>query len=118
MINAWRNKEEAHNKHAVFVKSAGNLFGTTAPTQDMLLWPGIELVGCASSSSKIVNGVIYHVTEITEDKVTVKDQHEAKADREKYRLLRVTLVDAEVKVSRLLDVGVDRQLFLFTQSHL
>ena len=55
----------------LFVKSAGNLFRTTAPTQDMLLWPGIELIGCARTSSKIVNGVIYYVTEITEEKVTV-----------------------------------------------
>ena len=71
LINAWRNKDEAQSKDAFFVKSAGNLFGTTAPTQDMLLWPGIELIGCAGTSGKIVNGVIYHVTEITEEKVTV-----------------------------------------------
>ena len=37
----------------------------------MLLWPGIELIGGAATSGQIANGVIYYVTEITEEKVTV-----------------------------------------------
>ena len=70
LVNAWRNKVEAHGKDSVFVKSVGELFGTTAPTQDMLLWPGIELIGC-NGVGKIVNGVIYRVEAVTEDKITV-----------------------------------------------
>ena len=71
LINAWKNKEDAHGKDAIFVKSVGNLLGTTAPTQDMVLWPGFEVIGCCGVSGKIVNGVIYTVTEITQDKVAV-----------------------------------------------
>ena len=47
------------------------MFGTTAPTQDMLLWVGIELIGCAGTSGKVANGVTYEVTAITEDTITV-----------------------------------------------
>ena len=71
LLNAWKNTEEAHGKDTVFIKSAGNMFGTTAPTQDMLLWVGIELVGCAGTSGKVANGVPYEVTAITEDTITV-----------------------------------------------
>ena len=37
----------------------------------MLLKVGIQLIGCTGTSSKVVNGVTYEVTAITEDPVTV-----------------------------------------------
>ena len=70
-LNAWKSTEEARGQNTVFIKYAGNMFGTTASTQDMLLWVGIELIGCTGFSGKVVNGVTDEVTAITEDTITV-----------------------------------------------
>ena len=71
-MNEWRNREEAakYGHSAVLVESVGVLSGATAPTQDMLLWPKLKLIGCCSINARIVNGVVYEVDEV--DATTVK----------------------------------------------
>ena len=40
--------------------------------QDMLIWAGLELIGCPSVSDNVLNGVTYRIVDIDEDEETVK----------------------------------------------
>ena len=40
--------------------------------QDMLIWAGLELIGCPSVSDHVLNGVTYRIVEIDENEKTVK----------------------------------------------
>ena len=83
----------------------GDVFGATAPTQDMHLFPGIEHIGCSGTSGKIVNGVTYEVVEISEDKVTVAMSGEFRSSLAHYNK-RSTITSREIQTSvRLLLPG-------------
>ena len=48
--------------------------GSSANQSDMILWPGVELIGCTRGSSsqiQVVNGVIYSVESVTATHVTL-----------------------------------------------
>ena len=72
LLNSWMNNKDAQSKCSVLVKSVGPLSGTTAPTQDMMLYQGLELIGCSGVNGRIVNGVIYIVKEATPERVVVE----------------------------------------------
>lgn len=49
--------------------------GASARQQDMLLWPGMELLGCTRGESKsdnVVNGAIYRLGSVTTTHVTLR----------------------------------------------
>ena len=59
--------------------------GTTMQPQSMRVWEGIELIGCPRGSGQklgIVQGVMYHVTTVSEDTLTVVMQTEYRRDPE------------------------------------
>ena len=49
--------------------------GQLCAAQSMLIWPGIELLGCSRSSRKIRNNVLYTVRQLTEELVYLSAPH-------------------------------------------
>ena len=69
-------QHEASGGPTVYIDwSEDDIKGTTCQPQPMLVWVGIELIGCARGAGKhhsVVQGVIYVVVEITEANVTLQ----------------------------------------------
>ena len=75
LLNRMLNMgEAARREDARLVKSCGTVKGFANQPQDMLLWPGQELIGCSGHCRKVVNGVVYVVKAVTEEHVVV-DMH-------------------------------------------
>ena len=76
-LNAALNARAAHGRQGVVLvpvpEAAPKVSSSTAmQPQDMLLYPGIVLVGCSRSGGKILNGVTYEVTSVDADKVELQ----------------------------------------------
>jgi len=74
---AFAALHEAEGKHTVHLEWSGeDLTGTTCKPQSMTIWEGIHLIACPRGSGKmtlgVVQGVMYRVKQIHEDKVTLK----------------------------------------------
>jgi hypothetical protein len=61
-LNREANERERKGHQAVLVRGA----------QNMYVWPGLKLLGCAGSR-KIQNGVTYEVTSVSTDSITLGD---------------------------------------------
>ena len=76
-VNRYLNKLHAPAEGFIEIKKPEEdaedkgLEPTMAP-QDMLIWAGLELIGCPSVSDNVLNGVTYRIVEIDEDEETVK----------------------------------------------
>ena len=73
-LNAQCNRHFAEGQPSVFVRAKAEK-GQLCAAQSMLIWPGIELLGCSRSSRKIRNNVLYTVRQLTEDLVYLSAPH-------------------------------------------
>ena len=64
-LNREANERERRAHPAVLVRA-----GTNARAQDMWVWPGLRLLGCAGHR-RIRNGVLYEVEAVGDDSITV-----------------------------------------------
>jgi hypothetical protein len=68
-VNRYVNKMLAPADH-VMIKAKGNLRAAKTP-QDMLIWPGIVLMGAMTDNKQIKNGTRYKVLEISASSVNL-----------------------------------------------
>ena len=80
-------KHEAEGGHTTHIEWTGDdIKGTTCQPQSMIIWEGIELIGCPRGVGKkrcgVVQGVVYHVTHIAESKVYLEMNPEYQKQKE------------------------------------
>ena len=73
-LNTQCNRHFAEGQPSVFVRAKAQK-GQLCTAQSMLIWPGIELLGCSRSSRKIRNNVLYTVRQLTEELVYLSAPH-------------------------------------------
>ena len=70
LVNAYYNRR--NDSAGVYIPSVGELQGVASQPQDMLLKPGMLVLGASSERSKILNGTEYEVLEADKDGVLVQ----------------------------------------------
>ena len=73
-LNTRCNRHFAEGKDAVLVRAKA-VKGQLCAAQSMLIWQGIELLGCSRNSRKVKNNVLYTVRQLTEDLVYLSASH-------------------------------------------
>ena len=73
-LNSQCNRHFAEGQPSVFVRAKAAK-GQLCAAQSMLIWPGIELLGCSRSSRKVRNNVLYTVRQLTEELVYLSAPH-------------------------------------------
>ena len=73
-LNAQCNRHFAEGQPSVFVRAKPER-GQLCAAQTMLIWQGIELLGCSRSSRKVRNNVLYTVHQLTEELVYLSAPH-------------------------------------------
>ena len=63
-LNAQCNRHFAEGQDSIFVRAKAEK-GQLCTAQSMLIWQGIELLGCSRSSRKVRNNVLYTVRQLT-----------------------------------------------------
>ena len=61
---------------AIFIKTKP-LQGQLCKTQDMWIWPGLEVLGCTQASKKVKNNVLYVIKKIEEDIIEIEKEKES-----------------------------------------
>ena len=73
-LNAQCNRHFAEGKDTVLVRAKAAK-GQLCAAQSMLIWQGIDLLGCSRNSRKVKNNVLYTVRQLTEDLVYLSALH-------------------------------------------
>ena len=85
---------EAEGGRTTHVEWIGDdIKGTTCQPQSMIIWEGIELIGCPRGTGNkrcgVVQGVVYHVTHFADSKVYLEmnPEYQKQTEQEPFRYL-------------------------------